>query len=127
MLNVIRTLAVDLLERKYRFSHHVTIVWDDAEDACYKYWLAILELSENPLAIELKEKLLNSGIPYEDFCFTINEIVWTLKECRYFRMEGIHVTPQDVRDTIARLDFDRKEYDYLKILFSLHEIHGMKI
>lgn len=93
----------------------------------YDYWTSIFEYSKTPLAIELQEKVQKSGIPYKEFCGSILKIYSTLDDYYYARIPGIYVTPKDVIDAIDDIGFNRRQYECLKILFSLHKIYGIKI
>lgn len=125
-----------LLDMNCLFENNLAGVWDweereeeeeDEDNSCYQFWLAVFELSKTPLAIELKEKVQNSGIPYKTFCRSIVKVCFELKRRGYFGVPGIRVTPDDVSDTVKDLNLNRIQYESVKILFSLHKIHSLKI
>lgn len=127
MLNIFDTLATEyLLDEECRSANGLTAFWDEEDDSCYKYWMGICKHSKTPLAINLREKLHNSGLQYEYFCRTIVEFYFTLERCPSFDVPYLYVKPKDVLNVIDQLGFNHA-YDCLKIVFSLHKIYGIKI
>lgn len=127
MLRIINNLAIEyLMDEECRFANDLTAWWDEMDDTCYKFWLGVCYHSNTPLAAELREKLRSSGLQYERFCRDIVEVFFKLESCPFSNVPDVYVKPQDVVDTINRLNLNHA-YDSLKILFSLHKIDGMKI
>lgn len=132
MINAVQTLGnsylmdEDLSDLGLRYPPDYMYNWDK-EISCYRHWLAVFEVSKAPLASELKEKLHNSGISYEDFCQSIVEAYFTLESGHEPVEPGTYIQPKDVIDTIARLKFTYKQYECLKILLGLNKVHGMEI
>lgn len=75
---------------------HFTDLKKEGDIMRYEFWLAVLEHSKIPLGIELKEKVQNSGIPYEKFCRSIVKIFSKSKDYCCFSRKDIHITPDDM-------------------------------
>lgn len=129
MMETMLTLGfTHLLDKEFKEANKLYSckAWEK-EDSCYNFWIAIFENSRSPSALELKDKVTNLGIPYEDFCQSMVKVYFTLRECYDPVIPGEYVMPEDVKDTIKRLEFNRTQNECLKILFSINKIYGMKI
>lgn len=126
MMNAISHLGqYHLLDEDFKHENHLYCLWD-TKDSLYRHWMAIFEQTDRPSVIELKEKLQNSAISYEDFCHSIVEVYFTLLMNCTYPNDSIKAKPRDIIKIFDHYKFDHTQRDSVRILFSLHRKYGVK-